>query len=374
MSVPAHIVAWAADPGPAKVIAAARVRVEAGKLGPRAVVEVDLTVEERRQVGRMLGPVWAASGEPVKVAQLRAGLGTHATTLEDLLVRVGGPLRDLRAERRDAAEARREDRDGGLNVLRGLSGDVEAAVLQRCLVGASSWTERAAQIAAVVQHLDDRAASGAPPLRLSVLAAQLFRDAHALDRTEGLGRAVARFLAGKVADAGAWLDPVSDATQWHHAWESAGVVCDGVSSQVLVLNLPLTGEGPAVALTAVQAEPVWLTLRALLQPFALAEGVPEVFVCENPSIVEAAADRHGGLSRPLVCTYGVPNLATMTLLVALASRATLRVRADGDAVGWRIVERLLRLPGAKPWRMPDGLDRYEEELLEDLLADLAPRP
>lgn len=153
-----------------------------------------------------------------------------------------------------------------------------------------------------------------------------------------------------------------------------GVVCDGVSSQVLVLNLPLTGEGPAVALTAVQAEPVWLTLRALLQPFALAEGVPEVFVCENPSIVEAAADRYGALSRPLVCTYGLPNLATMTLLVALASRATLRVRADGDAVGWRIVERLLRLPGAKPWRMPDGLDRYEEELLEDLLADLAPRP
>lgn len=73
-----------------------------------------------------------------------------------------------------------------------------------------------------------------------------------------------------------------------------------------------------------------------------------------------------------MCTFGLPNLATMTLLSSLASTSTLRVRADGDAVGWRIVERLLRLPGAERWRMPEGFDRYEEEILDELLADLAP--
>lgn len=180
-------------------------------------------------------------------------------------------------------------------------------------------------------------------------------------------------LAARAADAGGWIDPIGDAAAWHRAWESGGVVCDGVSSQVLVLNLPLTGSGPAASLAAVRGEPVWLTLRALsAQPLTLSDEVPDVFVCENPAIVEAAADRYGTASRPLVCTFGQPNLATMRLLSALAPAATLRVRADGDTVGWGIVERLLRLSGARTWRMPEGFDRYEEEILDELLVDLAP--
>lgn len=372
MSVPAHILAWAGQPGPAKVIAAARSRAERGRLGPRARLDVELGADERRQVGRMIDVGWAASGKPVTIAQLRRGLAVHRATLEDLLVAVGGPLRDLPAERRAAKEAKADDRGRGLDTLRKLGGGVDEAVLQRCLVGAASWAERSGEIAAVIRHLDDRAAAHEMPVRLPVLAAQLFRDAHALDRTEGLGRAVARFLAGRMIDAEGWMDPVGDAAWWHRAWESGGVVCDGVSSQVLVLNLPLTGDGPAAALTGIPGEPVWLTLRALLQPFTLADGVPTVFVCENPAIVEAAADHYGHRSQPLVCTFGVPNLATMTLLGALAGATTLKVRADGDAVGWRIVERLLAFPGAQPWRMPEGFDRYEEEVLDDLLADLAP--
>ncbi len=372
MSVPMFVLSWAEEPGPARVLTAARARAEAGRLGPRATLDVELTGDERRQVARLLGPVWAASGEAVKVARVREALATHDTTLEALLVEVGGPLHDLRAIRRVAAEAKRGDREAGVAVLVGLGGDVERAVLERCLVGAQSWEARATQIALVVSLLDGRVESGEAPIRLAVLAAQLFRNAHALDRAEALGRAVARFLAGRGAAAGSWVDPVGDAAAWHRAWEAGGVVCDGVSAQVLVLNLPLTGDGAATALTEVAGEPVWLTLRSLLRPFALTDGVPEVFVCENPAIVEAAADRHGASSRPLVCTYGLPNLATMTLLEALAPRTTLWIRADGDAVGWRIVERLLRLPGARPWRMPGGFDRYEEEILDDLLADLSP--
>lgn len=370
MSVPDHVVAWAKQPGPTKVLAAARARAEAGQLGQRAKpLQVDLKADERRQVGQMLDAAWALSGDPVKLPQLRAELSRHGTTLETLLKELGGPLRDRPTERRLARQAKHDDRSAGLERLCAL-GDVDEQVLVRCLTGASSWADFAERVAYVVEYLDRRSARDADPLRLPVLAAQLFGDAHALDRNKALGRAVARFLAGRANPGAAVEDLVGDAAAWHLAWGSAGVACDTVSAQVLVLNLPLVGDGPAASLTALRGEPVWLTLRSLRQPFGLAEGVPEVFVCENPAIVEAAADRHGTDSRPLVCTFGLPNLATMTLLSTLAPAAMLRVRADGDAVGWRIVEQLLRLPRAIPWRMPDSFDLYEEEILEELLLDL----
>jgi hypothetical protein len=55
-------------------------------------------------------------------------------------------------------------------------------------------------------------------------------------------------------------------------------------------------------------------------------------------------------------------------LQALSATARLHVRADGDSVGWSIVNLLLaELPNASLWRMPQGLAAYEEELLEDLI-------
>ena len=370
MTVPDFLLDWGRRRGPAKVLAEARTRTEAGRLGPRGQLELDLTPAERSDVGGMLRAPWAASADPVPVAVLRAALARHGVTLEDLLVAVGGPLRDLRAERTAVRTSRSVDRDRGQALLAELAaGRVDEAIRERCLVGEASWTDRAEGIEAVIRYLDER--TDLPPIRLGVLAAQLFGDAHALDRSAGLGRAVARFAAGRAATSDRpYLDPVSEAASWHAAWASVGVVCDGVSAQVLVLNLPLVGRGPAARLCTVAGEPVWLTLRTLRQPFALAEGTPEVFVCENPAIVEAAADLLGDVSRPLVCTFGLPNLAATTLLAALAPSTKLRVRADGDTVGWSIVERLLKLPGAESWRMPQGLSAYEEEVLDDLLLDL----
>ncbi len=369
MTVPSFLLDWARRPGPRRVLAEARTRAEVGRLGPRVRLEVDLTPAERADVGQMLKASWAASSEPVPVTVLRAALKSHGITLEELLIEIGGPLRDLRAERAAARSSRSSDREDGRALLAKLAESVDPAVVERCLVGAGSWAQRAEQIAAVIRHLDASPAQ----VRLGVVAARLFGDAHALDRSTGLGRAVARFAAGRVATLERpYIDPVSDPAAWHEAWASVGVLCDGVSTQVLALNLPLVGDGPSTRLCAVAGEPVWLTLRTLRQPFALADGTPEVFVCENPAIVEAAADAFGAASRPVVCTFGVPNLAATTLLSALAPSTTLRVRADGDAVGWSIVGRLLELPGAERWRMPDGFDAYEEQLLDDLLHDLRP--
>lgn len=371
MTVPDFLLAWARLPGPARVLGVARQRLEDGRLGQRATLDVSLSSTERIDVGRLLDASWHRSTDAVPVARLRRALEGHGTDLEDLLVAVSGPLQDLRAERAALRDHRKLDRQEGLDVLRRLGpAGMDDGVLELCLFGAPSRAQRAGEISNVIEHLDARESSN--PIQLPVLAAQLFGDSHFLDRNTGLGRAVARFLSARAtAPENPWSDPVGDAAAWHRAWELGGVICDSVSSQVLVLNLPLVGEGPAARLTAQSGEPVWLTLRALRQGFRLAEDVAEVFVCENPAIVEAAADRLGGTGRPLVCTFGVPTLATTTLLNGLASCTRLRVRADGDETGWRIVERLLQLPGAERWRMPVGFNQFEEEILDDLLMDLA---
>jgi len=266
-------------------------------------------------------------------------------------------------------QARESDRAAGLALLRGAVGhwgDDLTAVARGILQPAPSWALLAGEVADVL------AATGKEPRRLAELAAALFRDPHALDRSTPLGRACVRSLELRraVTEGGSYRDPLEDAQLWSAAWVGAGVICDAVSAQVLVLNLPLTGNAPAVRLChAAPGEPVWLTLRSLRGDWGLAGGA-EVFVCENPTVLEAAADRHGAASRPLVCTFGLPSQAAWELLTGLGD-VRCHVRADGDVVGWRIVNQLRdRLPGALTWRMPEGCTAYEEELLEDLLSDL----
>jgi len=472
--VPVFLLSWAREPGPRRVLAAIRDRLEKGQLGVRSQVAVDLSPAERREVGRLLDARWAGSGGAVRVRELRAGITGHGTTLEDLLVAVGGPLRDRPAERRERAAARDADRADGVATLVALLGvaipeerrsQVEEALVRwvvrdhpgRARSGAdarrgllveertrpegvadSSVAQHVAAVSQIVTALLDRVSDPSPlarvpalgqteagsgfvgresvlvrhvgaelppvghvletapvvddgesggqlstdvaaPLRLAVIAATLTGDAHALDRSRVLGRAVARFLALRAAFAsGHWDvdgDPIATADQWRDAWGNAGVACDAVSARVLVLNLPLAGTAPAVGIcAAARGEPVWLSLRSLAGDVSIAQPA-DVYVCENPTVVEAAADRLGARSRPLVCTYGRPDAAALALLRALGRSARLFLHADGDAAGWSIVDGLLaELPGAVRWRMPHGLTAYEEEVLAGLLADLAIPP
>lgn len=397
--LPGFLLAWARQPGPNAVLDAARVRVERGGLGARGLLDVPLSAADRAEVGHMLPAAWAASGKPVAVHSLRAGLAAHGVTLEDLLVALGGPLRDLRADARDdrtAAQSHREAALGQLvralrlDVPEGWRDEVDQA-LARWVLRRAPARERAESVALVERELPREGEE-----LLAVLAARLFADAHALDHSQPLGRAVARFLAVRLAlaaDLGAsrdgdaslgdpaprepprlgFTDPVTSPELWRQAWASGNIACDAVSSQVLVLNLPLTGDAPAVALcAAAPGEPTWLSLRSLRGHLALSESM-DVFVCENPSVVEAAATAHGQGSRPLICTFGRPTAAVWTLLGGITPEARLLVRADGDRVGWSIVTALLsEFRDAVTWRMPEGTALYEEELLQELLADLAP--
>ena len=369
MSVPGYLLAWARLPGPARLLAEVRRRRERGWRGDRGEVSLDWSPSERRDIGRFLKADWRESGRGVRASELRQGLRAHGAGLDELLVALGGPLRDLRGERAEAEQARESDRAVGLALLRGAVGDWGddlTVVARGILQPAPSWALLAGEVADVL------AATGEEPRRLAELAAALFRDPHALDRSTPLGRACVRSLELRraVTEGGSYRDPLEDAQLWSAAWVGAGVICDAVSAQVLVLNLPLTGNAPAVRLChAAPGEPVWLTLRSFRGDWGIAGGA-EVFVCENPTVLEAAADRHGAASRPLVCTFGLPSQAAWELLTGLGE-VRCHVRADGDVVGWRIVNQLRdRLPGALTWRMPEGCTAYEEELLEDLLSDL----
>ncbi len=412
--IPAGVRSWAELPGPRAVLAVARTKAEAGRLGTRSVLAQTLTEGDRAEIGRLLGTSWQAGGAPVRTVDLRRGLEAYGVTLEDLLSDLGGPLDDLPAARAAAAGERAKDAARARDILAALwrehlglarptpspepsadstlpTSDAERDVVAAAALGFEEPLARAVRAClpapgggaatARAQELR-RAFEQVPPLGstpeqqlLAVIAARAFGDAHALDRERALGRAAARLAAHlQAARSGEPLqDPLSSAQAWRDAWSGVGIACDEVSSTVLVLGVPLRGPAPAAALTrAAGREPVWLTLRSLRQRPLPEPGVTEAFVCENPSVIEAAADRLGSGSAPLICTFGRPNLAATTLLRALAEAGvTLHIGADGDDTGRAIVAGLLALaPGSLPWRTHAGV--YEEEILDDLLADLGP--
>src|SRR5258707_12941339 len=104
-----------------------------------------------------------------------------------------------------------------------------------------------------------------------------------------------------------------------------------------------------------QGQPPFLTYRQLqcsnmFEP--LNPAMRTVFICENPSIVSAAAREIGVDCRPLVCTNGQPASTTHLLLSQLRGAGTeLRCHADFDWAGLHIVDHLVREHAAIPWRM-----------------------
>ena len=176
------------------------------------------------------------------------------------------------------------------------------------------------------------------------------------------------------------------------------VVCDDLSCDVLVLNLP-----------GWPAEPLRLTLR---QTSSWRAGPPAggiVFVCENPAVVAAAADELGDRSPTVVCLDGMPSTAALVVLDGLvAAGATVRYHGDFDWRGLAIAGVLARkVPGAQAWQFgaadyrsalsrglgsvaltgrtasspwdadvgaamsEAGVAVYEEQVLDELVGDLA---
>jgi uncharacterized protein (TIGR02679 family) len=361
-----RLLEWARLPGPAKVLAAARQRLEAGHGMGGSPLRVGLTDAERDQVGRLLGTKWVLSGRQVGAKALAEAVRSLGADLETLLTSSGGPLRDRPAERAASLRQAADERAKAAGVLAAAGVPTPSAVdwmARRGLprAGTGQLLELASRCALVWPRLP---ASGGPTVLLTVLAAEALGDPHALDRGSPVAAGVLRLLGHDVP---------ATAESWRATWDEIGVVCDPVSSRVLVLNLVLRGDAAACRLTgAAGAEPLWLTWRSLAGTCGC--DAPDVYVCENPSVLIAAADQLGTRSLPLVCTNGRPSAATRRLLGCVADGAVLHVRADEDTAGREIVSGLnAAIPGVRLWRYSleaSPRPRYEEEILELLLHDL----
>ncbi len=134
------------------------------------------------------------------------------------------------------------------------------------------------------------------------------------------------------------------------------MLCDELSSTVTVLGLTSNGGGlvdETFALHAAAGEPLRLTLSQLFHhPPRFMKCVEEpIFVCENITVLAAAASRLGPGSRPLICTDGQPSLAAILLLESLAREgAELYYHGDFDWPGLHIARRVMDRTDARPWR------------------------
>jgi uncharacterized protein (TIGR02679 family) len=192
----------------------------------------------------------------------------------------------------------------------------------------------------------------------------------ALALREGRGARVLSATALSAAGEGtaAGLRVLSRAGVQRALWESAGAIPDDMASQALVLGMTAVRSGPLARWLSEAAEtgtPFRVTLQQLVS-MPLQPTVARVFVCENPSVLRAAAAAGAGSGRPasgpaLVCTEGVASAACHRLLAAVAGTgARIHWRGDFDWTGLRAVGDAVARYGARPWRM--GLADYDAAL------------
>jgi len=353
-----HVRALLGGPPYAKLFAAVRGRVESGGAQARSVTVSGLDGRERGALAGLLGLSALPAGEvSVDLGKLDAALRESAVGdgLVVVLEGLGGPLRDLRADR-DAALAARERvwREAEVRVAArpGLGewlGELRGSgAVRRAGRGAVREEELLARAVTVALRLP------AGGILLPVLASSCTGDPHALDPGAPLGALVLR-AAALIAG---WTEVPTAAAARRRLWAEVGVDCDALSSQVLVLGLRAEGGGylaRQLREAAAAGEPRRVTLRELRQADLDIEGGSSVFVCENPAVVAAAADALGSRSAALVCVEGVPSTAAMELLRRLADRGgRLLVHADFDWAGLRIAGQVIAVPGSGPWRFGVG--------------------
>ena len=331
-----------ADPGWRRLLAAARRSLE--RTGGRLDGSVSLTApsDAERLVVIGITGVHRPSGVGRLTVRL-ADLDEHLRALCGVgLAGALGPVRDRPGERRREAAARDAvlaratagRYAGEVWYTEWLSGLLRDGTLTRVVRAGLSFGDVMAVLDALPAHDEPMPAFA--------------------ERTVGDTKALADgFVRGLVLRAlAAWhrVDIPSNAEEERTLWELAGVVPDDLASQVVVLGVPATGGllGDWLTAAASAAVPFRITLHQLrLCPVVL--DCDELFVCENPAVLRAAAGRR---SRPLVSTEGVPSAAVHALLRAAPGGVPIRWRNDFDWTGIRLTAAALwRYPSAVPWRM-----------------------
>jgi uncharacterized protein (TIGR02679 family) len=339
---------------------------ERGAQSAKSITLLETPPDQRRVLADLLGLRTVPETPRVKLsfAQLDVALRESAIgqSLVDVVTAMIGPIVDRRGERareladRDAMWQHAEGRVGRRPAL--LRWLVELRAHGR-LARAATLTQRpeAAILADTLAVVDQLPAVG---VLLPVFALEVLGDAHALDA----GRPLAALVLGAAA-ALTGAPPPANVVERRRLWADVGVACDALSTDVLTFGLlPVGGGMLARHLREASAAgtPRRTTLRELShERLAVAAG-SIVFLCENPSVVAAAADRLGAKTHPLVCLEGVPSTAALRLIQELhESGAEIRFHVDFDWGGVRIGNVLLeRLPAARPWRA--GAVDYERAL------------
>jgi uncharacterized protein (TIGR02679 family) len=209
---------------------------------------------------------------------------------------------------------------------------------------------------------DTKALSGTPLARL-VLRALALREGDGVLAALSQGDAVPNLRRL----------PLSRAAVQRALWESAGAIQDDMASQVLVLGVRATPRNPLgrwLSEAAALGMPFRVTLQQLVS-MPVEPQADQVFVCENPSVLRAAASSlQPGLAgtapqrrdrTSLICTEGVASAACHRLVAAFAAAgADINWRGDFDWIGLRAVRDAVGRYDAHPWRM--RLTDYEAAL------------
>lgn len=350
-----------AQPGFQWILDRLAARMRSGRALSGSLVHASATAEERRAVDDLLGRrSTAGSSLTLDLAALEHTLRAAGLieTLEDLVLACRGAVANRReeAERQraswqalfDAARAQCEGESALREWVDGLAGD---GTLKRLAGG--DLTRATELLESAVRILSQ---SRQEEILLANLAAQFAGDSHALDRGEPLATLCLRALAIRHG-----TDGQRSAEARREAWAAAGVIIDDLSAPALVFNLRAAADAPLeelLGLHRAQGQPAFLTYRQLRTgtPFdPLDPAMRVVFVCENPSVVSAAALEIGPRCPPLICTNGQPASAVRLLLSQLRrAGAELYCHADFDGAGLRIVDQLIRDHSATPWRMSAG--------------------
>lgn len=314
------------------------------------------TDAERQHLAALLGVTPSRSADVrVDLRQLEACVrhGELADSLAQAVEALCGPVANRRAER-----VAREERWAQVFVRAraGLAAEWltwldelrDRGILRRL---AESDTDRANDLLHASLTVLARLPANDVPLP-QFAAESLGGDSHALDPDRAVSGLVLRALAGR-----AGLDRWDDAESRRDAWAAAGVIADEVSAPVLVLNLPAlptNTAGRQLRLLAEAGEPTYLTVRQLLRDapeFEPGEG-RTIYVCENPTVVVAAANALGSAGAPLVCIQGQLKTSARLLLKQLAATGwRLAYHGDFDWPGLQIATHVFKRLGAKPWRM-----------------------
>ncbi|WP_328329515.1 TIGR02679 family protein [Streptomyces sp. NBC_00455] len=356
---------WLAGPGLTRLWGAVRKRLEGN--GVQSTGSLRLTAvsaQERNDLSLLLGKPLTGTAVPVRLDALDARLRTSAAGLglREVLEELGPPLTDRRAAREDGAAQRR-------HVWSSLTSSLDASplagqewtrqwsdVLRRTGVPRGVTPEatvrtlqQAVQVLTVLLDPERTGTRGR-----GELAATATGSAHGLDDGTWLARLVQRGIA-LAHD----TELPGNAAARRALWRLVSVTPDEVSSTVLAYGLCPLGEGwraRALRERAAHHAETHLTPRDLLGMRLQLLAGTVVHICENPRVVEAAAD--AACAKPLVCTSGSSATVVITLLDALAaSGCRFAYHGDFDWPGITLANRIIRRYEALPWRM--GAEDYE---------------